>query len=140
MSEPLPVDEDPLPPRARTWPMLAEHNIERWGEQEPAALALALAEEQAEIADEILRSAVPAQNDIATQAFDLLRRVRAAGLACQSLLELHFEDEHGVPLPPEKRPEIAVELDREDVLEEVADAGPLAYQLAWALEDGDSDA
>lgn len=102
-------------------------------------LALTLAEEQGEIADEILRSAAPGEDLVASQAFDLLRQVREIGFACRSFLEDEFEDGSGVPIPPEDRPGLDVEIDEEATLDEVDDVGPLVYQLAWALEERDRD-
>lgn len=122
--------------RPEQWESRAEENIERWGNQPPAVLLLALCEEIAEVADELLAtSKMPLTHQMeSSEASALLAEVRSAGFACRSFLESEFEDADGNPLPDSEVPTLVDDLDEERVLAELDDAAPLVYQLSWALE------
>lgn len=123
------------------WETKARENIDRWGNQTPTVLLLALIEEIAEVADEVLATADKAYEDdmAAQEAFHHLSEVRRTGFRCRQLLEDVFEDADGNPLPDDEVPRFVKRLDTDRVLDEVEDAAPLVYQLAWALEDGGRD-
>lgn len=122
------------------WEARAESNIDRWGNQTPTVLLLALVEEIGEVADEVLATAEKSYEDdmAAKQAFKYLSDVRRAGFRCRELLEVVFEDENGDPIPNEEMPKLVHSLDEERVLDELNDAAPLVYQLSWALQEADN--
>lgn len=127
---------------AQRWIGQAEANVERWGNQPPAVLLLALVEVIAETADDLLATAeMPMQDGMyASESYKLLSQVRHAGFACRDFLEEHFEDESGNPLPADEVPTLVHDLDRDRVLNELEDAAPLVYQLRWALAQEGDDA
>lgn len=124
------------------WEGRATGNVERWGNQTPPVLLLALAEEIGEVADEALATGEKPLHDpmYSAEGIRLLSEVRRVGFACRDFLEEHFEDEDGAPLPEEDMPRIFHDLDEDRVLDEVDDAAPLLFQLSWALNGRYSDA
>jgi len=117
----------------------AESNIEKWGNQTPTVLLLALAEEVGEIADAIMESHEKPEGDryASNLAYSRLADVRDAGFESREFLESTFEDETGNPLPDDEVPELLKTTSPMEVLDEVKDAAPLVFQLAWALEEAD---
>lgn len=127
--------------RGYQWLDRAEGNVDRWGNQTPAVLLLALAEEIGEVADEVLATGEKPLHDpmYSAEGIHLLSEVRRAGFACRDFLEEHFEDEDGAPLPEEEMPRIFHDLNEARVLDEVDDAAPLLFQLSWALNSRSRD-
>lgn len=124
------------------WGPKAKENIEKWGDQTPAVLLLALAEEIGEVADEVLATGEKPFHDAMyfAEGVHLLSEVRDVGFQCRDFLEEHFEDADGAPLPEEEMPRIFHDLDEDRVFDEVDDAAPLLFQLSWALNGRDVDA
>lgn len=125
---------------ADEWEEKAQNNIDHWGNQEAAVLLMALAEEVAEVADDLLATGeepITKDSMYSAKAARLLSEVRRSGFACRTFLEQHFEDEDGNPLSESEMPDIYVSLDDDRVLDEVNDVGPLVFQLAWALSEED---
>lgn len=127
---------------AAEWVDTAEGNVERWGNQRPKVLALALAEELAEIVAELLADDEPRPRwsydvdaDARVRGDETLDLVRVAGFSAREYLEEFHEDENGDPRPPSEVPPLAGVADRDAALEELHDLAPLVYQLRWALLD-----
>jgi len=122
------------------WEGIARENVDRWGEQPPAVLLLALVEEVAETVDELLKTAEKGtETMVPAEAMARLAAVRDAGFECRAFLEREFEDENGEPLPREEWPTLVWDFDDVAVQEEVGDTAPLVYQLAWALDEWESN-
>lgn len=121
--------DDPVDVAAYRWLEAAEENVERWGNQRPKGLALALAEVLAEVIDEL-----GIGEPETTGADAVLEDVRDAGYRARFYLETTAEDDDGNPLPLGERPRLAGVDDREAALDELEDLAPLVYQLMWALE------
>ena len=121
------------------WEDIARENVDRWGEQPPAVLLLALVEEVAETVDELLKTAEKGtETMVPAEAMARLAAVRDAGFECRAFLEREFEDETGDPLPREEWPTLVWDFDAVAVAEELDDTAPLVYQLAWALDEWES--
>lgn len=124
----------------KRWGDHAEENIDRWGNQYPATLLLAMAEELGEIAQALL-----AQTDVgdvdapgARRGRRLLHELAGHGIRTRAYLEETFEDPAGKPQtdPLITGRDIAGQsLDVGPVLEETDDLAPLLWQLHWALEE-----
>lgn len=122
---------------SRRWGNQAEENIEKRGKQNPMGLLLAIAEEMAEIADEILDPDNLSSND--TEAQLLLQSIRQVGYDSRDYLESRLEDPDGNPLPLSERPDLSGVASREAAIDETEDLAPLIYQLYWALEAHSAD-
>lgn len=117
------------------WEVVAEENVEKWGNQRPKGLTLALAEELAEVASELIGAPGLPRDQRGTEADALLDDIRGVGLRAQSYLERECEDDEGDPLPMDERPDMSGVENREAAIDETDDLAPLVYQLRWALED-----
>lgn len=119
----------------------AEENVERWGQQQPAALVLAMAEELGEMTEHI---SIEVDDDAdwddpGPRATFAVQQIGAVGLDVRNTLEEHFEDEDG-PLDPEDRPSIPARVEDTDATrEELYDLMALCYQLDWAIYQGAGD-
>lgn len=117
------------------WEKKAEGNIERWGNQPPKMLLLAMAEEMAEIADELLDDNGLPPNAYHSEAHSIINDIRTTGYVAREYLENQCEDENGNPLPPHERASISGVANRERAIEETEDLAPLLFQMYWALND-----
>jgi len=132
----------------KRWGDRAEENIENWGNQPAKMLLLAMAEEMAEVADELLeREALP-PNAYQSEAHSILNDIRTTGYWAREYLEEQCENEQGDPLPPEERASISGVANPKQARDETEDIAPLCWQLYWALDQslqpdtdhtGDSD-
>lgn len=127
---------------SRRWNERAVDNVQRWGNQSPATLFLALVEEVGELARELDReSTYPDDADVdAKKGKHLIRAMGDLGETTQRFLEENFEEPAGKPKPESEREDfrsdIATSVDDVDaVQDELDDAAPLLFQLTWALDD-----
>jgi len=123
----------------KRWGNHAEENIEKWGNQEPKVLLLAMAEELAEIADELLEDNGLPPNAYRNDADRILNDIRTDGYRAREYLEGHCEDDDGSPLPMDERPVHDGVSQPERAASETEDLAPLVYQLYWSLEDRSLD-
>lgn len=121
----------------RLWADKAEENVKKWGNQRPIGLLLAMAEELAEIADELLDPDDLTTADTTAQLH--LQAIRRAGFESREYLESECEDADGNPLPIDERPELGGVGDAEAAIEETHDLAPLCWQLIWALQEEKED-
>lgn len=116
----------------------ARDNVEKWGQQSPVALALAIAEEVGELADEIGPTDCPEYHeDTVGESWAHLRSLVHNGAGVRTFLEGNYEDEEGQPV--DERPPMVPEdsdMDTDAVREELYDLMALCYQLDWALYQG----
>lgn len=127
---------------AKDWGERAEGNVERWGNQSPATLFLALVEEVGELARELDRE-VEYPDDASTEAKKgkhLIRAMGDLGETTQRFLEENFEEPAGKPKPESEREDFRSDIagsvdDVDAVQDELDDAAPLLFQLSWALDD-----
>lgn len=129
----------------KRWSEKADENIDKWGEQPPAELALALAEELAEVCDILLAHSDPGDGIPPVGEYDsrpgrgrsLLAEQRDLGYTIRDYLETYYEDENGDPVRDELRPKITGELrEPERVSGEIDDLGALAVQLDRSVSEG----
>jgi len=127
---------------AKDWGDQAEENVERWGNQSPTTLFLALVEEIGEMARELDRETeYPDDADVeAKKGKHLIRAMGDLGETTQRFLEENFEEPAGKPKPESERADfrqdIATSVDDVDAIQdELDDAAPLLFQLTWALQD-----
>jgi len=127
--------------RACRWGAQADQNIDKWGDQSPATLLLAMVEELGEIADELdHQTDYPDDADPeATKAKHILREMAALGELTRAYLESNFEAD-GAPKPESDREAFRSQLagpiaDADPVQDELDDLMPLGFQLARALEN-----
>ena len=116
----------------------AKENVDKWGQQPPAELALAMVEELGELVAEIEVDVDPdaGTGDPAFEANYLLERTEANGKAARRWLESEYEDEDG-PLPADERPSLpAVLEDTDSARDEMYDLVALCHQLNWAIYQG----
>jgi hypothetical protein len=115
------------------WGDRAEENIEKWGNQPPKMLLLAMAEEMAEVANELLEHGGKPPNAHDSEAESLLNDIRTVGFRARKYLERECEDDDGNPLPAKEYPDIHGAANPERGREEVEDVAPLCWQLYWKL-------
>lgn len=118
----------------KEWGSRAEANIEKWGNQPPKMLILAMAEELAEIVDEVFphEARPPVAYDHEYQS--ILNDIRTTGFAARECLERCCEGADGDPLPDEEWPGMGGVENPEAALTETKDLAPLCWQLYWALD------
>ena len=121
----------------KRWGDRGEKNIEKWGNQRPKGLLLAMAEEMAEIADELLEDNGLPPNAYQDRENSILNDIRTTGYVAREFLEEQCEDENGDPLPLSERPELSGVADVKAAREETEDLAPLLFQMYWALNDYD---
>jgi len=121
----------------KRWGRQAEENIEKWGNQRPKGLLLAMAEEMAEIADALLNDNGLPPNAYQSEAHSILNDIRTTGYCAREFLEERCEDEQGDPLALEERPDLSGVADTQAATEETEDLAPLLFQLYWALNNCD---
>ena len=109
-------------------------NVERWGEQTPVELSLAIVEEAVELL-ECHGAVVSTDEDFDEAAEEAIDRLLFEGDQLRKTLEAHTEGEDG-PLPPEERPRLRAECDPDGAREELYDLMALCYQYDWALYGG----
>jgi len=123
------------------WSGQAEENVQRWGNQSPATLFLALVEEIGEVARELDREAIRDEGGAdAKKAWELIDDMADLGFETQAFLEERFEEPAGEPKPESEREDVRSDIatsvdDVDAVQDELDDAAPLIVQLSWALED-----
>lgn len=128
------------------WQARAEENIEKWGNQAPATLFLAMVEEMGEIAEELTEQAPGPHPDNPSEApfrgWEIIHEMADLGLETRDFLESNFEEPAGTgPMDPETRESIrheqalgvGVVQDPEAVRDELDDLAPLCFQLRWKL-------
>jgi regulator of RNase E activity RraB len=120
---------------AHRWGNSAEENIQKWGNQPPKELLLAMAEEMAEIADELLDDNGLPPNAYESEAHTILNDIRTVGYWAREHLEENYENDDGEPLPGAERPDLTGVANPEAAKEETEDLAPLLFQLYWALND-----
>lgn len=124
---------------AELWIELAEKNTEKWGVQPPEDVVLAILEELAEVADEMLEHGdinTHRLNDTEGRMLSLLLEIRGKGFKARQNLESAYENKHGEPLPPEERPNVLDGIDDTPrVQSEVNDLAPLVFQLSQSLDE-----
>lgn len=104
----------------------AKENTERWGQQPPGELALAIIEEVGETTDLLGSGGEPLMDAH-------LREATGNGRAVRRLLERKYED-GGEPLLPGERPRFDPPVEDPDALrDEVIDLMALCVQIDWAL-------
>lgn len=133
-------------PASARWRQRAVQNVEKWGNQSPGLLFIALIEEMGEIAEEMVEeSTVPPPEDhhngVWSEAWRFISDMRRLGLDARDFLESNFDEPGGTPNPdyPADMPIISPFGDNDVVQAEVDDAVPLLIQLTWALHNDTSD-
>ena len=131
---------------AKRWGDNAETNIEKWGNQPPEILLLALIEEVGEVADEIIKQTPePHPDNTAETPFEgmeLLHEMRELGFDVRDFLESEYPEPagEGEHQKTSSHPIVGGEIqDSEAVQSEIDDLMPLGWQLSWALEGADCD-
>lgn len=124
------------------WLSQAHDNVDRWGNQSPGLLFLALVEELGEIAEQMIEQSTtrpPSDGEHGTwsQGWRFINDVRRLGLDAREYLESKFDEPAGKDDPhlPTDLPIVAPFEDADAVQDEVDDAAPLLYQLTWSLDD-----
>lgn len=115
--------------RIDVWQNQAEQNVENWGVQDAAQVTLAIAEENAEVAEEIQRRA-DADDDLEAVLDDVVED----GFDVRNQIETLFEDDDGTPV--DDRPTATLDDEAiEELQDEVDDLGALVVQLQLALNE-----
>lgn len=125
----------------KRWNDRAQANIEKWGNQSPGLLFLALVEELGEIAEQMLeesnvRPPKDGEHGPWTESWRFINDTRRLGLDARDFLESNFDEPAGTSdftLPADLKI-LAPFNDPEAVIEEVEDSAPLLFQMYWALE------
>lgn len=120
----------------------ATSNIETWGNQRFDTLLLALIEEIGEIAHAISWEcdvgdidAYRSESNRHSDGRQLISEMAGLGIRTRSYLESEFGDPPGDGDTLDEL-ELFDDPDSTDpILDEIEDAGPLLYQLYWAIED-----
>lgn len=123
------MDEiDDASERFSVWEAKARENVQKWGLQDVGQLTLAIAEENAEVGEEVLSNAT-VDDEIAP----LLETAVRDGLSLRDDIEAVFEGDDGTPV--DDRPEVTLDSnDIEELQEEIDDLGALVIQLQAALD------
>lgn len=119
------------------WRTQATKNTQTWGLQEPLPLVLAIVEEVGELATEMARMTIPAEDraEVELEGWNCLMNAADVGRRTRQHLEATSEDPDGNPLPPEERPSYAARYtDPGETQKELQDLGALCYQLAASLD------
>lgn len=128
----------------KKWGRHAEANIERWGNQPPGMLLLAMAEELGELAFAILGNTNPGDgappvgdyDDAPHRGQELIGEVQRLGFEIREYLETALEDKNGDPLPDDERPRLTGTVKRPaPILDELHDLMPLGFQFKWAVKE-----
>lgn len=126
---------------SQEWRDSAEANVERWGNQTPAVLLLAMVEELGEIAMEMEAHSGPGGGSPPIGDYDncphrgreLISMTARLGREVREYLETEFPEPAGDGTH-ERPPRITGDVETAPIREELDDLAPLCWQLAWALE------
>lgn len=130
----------------KRWQNRAVSNVEKWGNQRPDTLLLALIEEVGEVAmameansEPIYHATPPGADDVpGAVGYRLIREMATLGRETRNFLEGEYSDPAGDGEGSEEHRIYGELTDPERVLEEVEDTAPLCWQLYWALQESQS--
>lgn len=121
------------------WRDKAAENTDKWGVQPPADVVLAIMEELAEVAEEIIENSEVSRERPSVDERKLMHyiiEIAVLGDEIREELEARYEDDHGRPIPQDERPEILGDIhESEPIHEEIDDLAPLVYQLADSVDE-----